>query len=147
MNRNEFFKHICDNISALTKIYAIILQELTGIKSKAIGAKDVSYSFVLRKLKRAIDAFKQEMAACLTDYYMLKDNNLELPYALTHIQEKLKDLKEVHKNASKQIPMEILRKELDYNYYFHQNIRKLNASKIMQYFETNYMLRIKKGKK
>jgi hypothetical protein len=136
----DFFKYIADRIDTLTKAYELVVKEITSKKIKS----DISYDYLIGRLKRAIDAFKVEMAESLKDYYHLKDNNILSLYSLTHVQQKLDDLKKVYASIGKKIPDSILKEKLEDNYYFHKNIKKLTAKKIMEYFETNYILHKKK---
>jgi len=136
----DFFKYIADRIDTLSKAYELVVKEITSKKIKS----DVSYDYLIGRLKRAIDAFKAEMAESLKDYYHLKDRNILTLYALTHIQQKLDELKKIYASMTTKIPDSILKEKLEDNYYFHKNIKKLTAKKIMEYFETNYILHKKK---
>jgi hypothetical protein len=147
---SDFFKHIANKIEALTKAYMLFGKELdlinTKFKVKADNKED-QYKFLTERLKRAIDAFKDEMVSSLNEFYYQKDNNLISPYAITHIKNIIDELKKVHKTISKKIPDQILKDKLEHNYFFHTRISKLTANKIMEYFELNYMLHKKQTKK
>lgn len=143
---SDFVKHISNNIQSLTKAYTIFVKELDSINNKfnvKADAKEDHYRFFTERLKRAIDAFKDEMAASLGDFYFQMDNNLISPHAISQID----DLKRVHKNIGKKVPDQILKEKLEHNYFFHTNVHKLTPKKIMEYFELNYMLHKKQSKK
>jgi hypothetical protein len=147
---SDFVKHISNNIESLTKAYTLFVKELDSINNKfnvKADAKEDHYRFFTERLKRAIDAFKDEMIASLGDFYFQMDNNLISPHAISHIKSKIDDLKKVHKTIGKKVPDQILKEKLEHNYFFHANVHKLTPKKIMEYFELNYMLHKKQSKK
>lgn len=140
---HSFFKHIGNKIDALTKAYALIGKEIERLQEKAQvsgDVKDNQYIFLVKRLNRAIDTFKTEMQESLAEYYFQADNNMVSPYYINHIKEKLDELKKVYQTLGSKIPDTILKDVLGHNYYFHKNLKKLTAKKLMEYFETNYLL-------
>jgi hypothetical protein len=147
---SDFFKHIANKIEALTKAYMLFAKELDLVNSKSkikADTKEDRYKFLIERLKRAIDAFKDEMAASLNEFYFQKDNDLISPYSINHIKNSLDELKKVHRTVTKKISDQVLKDKLEHNYFFHVRIGKLTADKLMEYFELNYMLHKKQSKK
>jgi len=141
-NESSFFKHIAHIIEGLTSTYTYILEELE--KKDLLTSASMNnheYTFLLKKLNRAIDAFKTEMKACLSDYIYMKTLNIMNEKNATHfIKNQLNELHKKRDHLIENIPEEELKTGLGHNYYFNKNIKNLTPETIMHYFEINYTL-------
>lgn len=141
--KEDFFKHISGLIKSLAKTYSVVVKELDFLESKSEIRADVvdsQYRFLAERLKRAIETFKDEMAASLQEYYFQVDNDMLSPHTIAHVKNELDILKNVYKSLGKKIPDRVLKEVLGANYFFHNNMRKLTPNKLLEYFELNYMM-------
>lgn len=143
INERLFFEHISRIIQGLTNTYAYVLEEIVGEDLSVSASTDefTNYTFLLKKLDRAITAFKLEMKACLSDYFHMKNLNImNEKNAGQYIKNQLNELHTTRNKLIQAIPNDILKAGLGHNYYFNENIKNLTPEAIMDYFEINYTL-------
>ena len=142
-NEQLFFEHIAFAIEKLTKAYTFALDEISRkeLSVSAAVEDNIEYGILLRRLGRAIEAFKVEIKACLKDYIYLKDlNKMNEQHAARYLKSQLDALHTEKDLLTKHIPEEHLRSGLGRNYYFHKNIKNLTPETLLDYFEINYTL-------
>jgi len=149
-NERLFFEHIARTIQGLVNTYTYVLEEIANEDLSVSASTDeiTSYTFLLRKLNRAINAFKEEMKACLSDYFHMKNLNImNEKNAGQYIKNQLNELHTKRNELIQAIPTDKLKDGLGHNYYFNENIKNLTPESIMDYFEINYTLILEKDLK